>query len=583
MDRPSKEFAAVLNACREKMYASGRVETLRQLIDRMKKYYGGRRQFAEKIKNETVYYTTDAFYNDVRAVGQMLLSLGGKVHAAVVGENSYNWLTAFFAAAASGNAAVPIDKELPDDKIALLAEKADCRVMFFSAPYSGAAERFIKGGEGRSAVCIGGKARNIKCPDIGEVKASVTDFSDFDRAEPKQDDVAAVIFTSGTTGANKGVMLTHGNFCSDFTDLAHAIKPISTAMSVLPMNHVYELSCIDMTAIYMNALLYINDSLRHFERNLAEFRPEVMAAVPALLDSFYNGIVTRAEEEGKLKKLLRGVKISNFLIKIGIDIRRFLFRDVAENFGGKLPAISVGGAPVNGERASFLASLGFDIYVGYGLTETSPIVTLNCNVLKMPSSVGKCLPGCEIRIDSPDEDGVGEIEVRGKNVAKGYYGDTDADSRSFDGEWFLTGDYGYIGNHGELYIAGRKKNIIILDNGKNIYTEELESHFTQNSDIIEEAVVFSSEKETPSGRVKYLAMAVSVGETAACGKTHGELSEEVNAEVTRLNMGLPPYEKISDVMIADGGFKKTSTLKIIRSEAEKEYNKYKMKGERNYG
>lgn len=583
MDKTGREFSAVLNACREKMLASGSVETLRQLLDRMKKYYGGRRQFAEKTKNGTVYYTTDTFYDDVRAVGQMLLSLGGNVHAAVVGENSYNWLTAFFAAAASGNVAVPIDKELPDDKIAILAEKADCRVMFFSASYSGAAERFVEGGGGRLAVCIGGNARNIKCADIDGVKASVTDFSDFDRAEPKKDDVAAIIFTSGTTGANKGVMLTHGNFCSDFTGLAHAIKPINTAMSVLPMNHVYELSCVDMTAIYVNALLYINDSLRHLERNLREFRPEAMAAVPALLDSLCNGIVMRAREEGKLKKLLRGVKISDFLMKFGIDIRRFLFADVTERFGCNFPAIAVGGSPVNGEKTSFLASLGFDIYVGYGLTETSPIVTLNRDVRRMPNSVGKCLPCCEIRIASPDEDGVGEIEVRGKNVAKGYYGDADADSRSFDDEWFRTGDCGYLGRHGELYITGRKKNIIILDNGKNIYTEELESHFTQNSDIIEEAVVFPSEKETPSGRVKYLAMAVSVGEKASRGKTHGELSKEVGAEVARLNASLPSYEKISDVMTLTGGFKKTSTMKIIRTEAEKAYNEYKMKGERNYG
>lgn len=579
MKNKDAEQAAVLGALREKMYASGRVETLRQLLERMKKFYGGRRQFAEKIKNETVYYTTDCFYGDVRCVGQMLLSLGGSVRAAVVGENSYNWLVSFFAAAASGCVAVPIDKELSDEKIVRLAEKADCRVMFFSASYSGAAKMFVEGGSGRTAVCIGGKKRGIDCPDLGDITNSVTEFADFDRAEPQKDSTAAIIFTSGTTGANKGVVLTHGNFCADFTALAHTIKPVSTAMAVLPMNHVYELSCIDMTAIYMNALLYINDSLRRFEKNFDEFHPEAFAAVPALLDSLYSGIISRAKEENRLGGLLRAAKISRFLLSFGIDIRGILFADIKKRFGGRFPAVSVGGAPVNGEKTSFLAAIGFDIYVGYGLTETSPIVTLNCNAVKNPDSAGTCLPCCELRIASPDENGTGEIEVRGENVAKGYCGDAEADRRSFDGEWFKTGDCGRLGKHGELYIVGRIKNIIILDNGKNICTEELERHFTENSELIKEAVVFVAENDTPAGKKKCLAMVVETENALSDGLPYGEISEKVKAETARLNALLPPYERIADAVTAAGGLKKTSTVKIIRSEAEKIYYEQKRKAE----
>lgn len=584
MEKPDKAFLTELAERRREMYAAGRIQTLRELLLRSKKYYSGRKQFAEKMRKETRYYTVDEFYSDVVSVGRFLLERGSKVHAAAVGENSYNWLVAFFAAASSGNVAVPLDRELPDEKIVELAEKAECDVMFFAPSYSGAAKLFLEGGEGRCAVCLGAKARNVQCSYIDEIKKYYAETPDFDSPEPKSDDVAAIIFTSGTTGANKGVMLTHGNLCSNFTDLAHTIKPISTAMSVLPMNHAYELGCIILTAVYMNALLYINDSLRHFEGNLAEFHPEAMAAVPMLLDSVYNGIVNRARDEGKLKKLLFAAKVSAGLMRIGIDVRKFLFRDILARFGYAFPAISVGGAPVDGRKASFLAALGFDIYVGYGLTETSPIVTLNCNVLKNPNSVGTCLSGCEIRIVSPDENGIGEIEVRGKNVARGYFGDADADRLSFDGEWFKTGDYGRVGKKGELYISGRKKNIIILDNGKNVYTEELEGHFTRNSDIIKEAVVFAAEKDTPSGRVKYLAMAASVGENFRDGKTRDEISGEVADEVTRLNASLPPYEKIADVAAICGEFKKTSTMKIIRSEAEREYKEYKkMKGEKKYG
>lgn len=578
MTRSGAGAPAELEALREKMYGAGSPETLRQLLELSAKIYRGRRQFAQKEKKETVYYTVDDFYRDVSCVGEMLMSFGGNVHAAVVGENSYYWVTAFFAATCSGNTAVPIDKELPDEKIAELAAKADCRVMFFSAPYSGAARLFLENG-GEAAVCISGKARGVNCLEIGSVISAVEKTPEFEKAEPKKDDPAAIIFTSGTTGENKGVILTHGNLCSNFTDLAHAIKPVSTAMSVLPMNHVYELSCIVLTAVYMNALLYINDSLRHFESNMAEFRPEVMAAVPALLDSIYNGIVARAREQGELKKLFAAAAVSRFLMKLGIDIRRRLFSRAAERFGGKFPAISVGGAPVNGKKALFLSSLGFDIYVGYGLTETAPIVSLNTDVMKYPDSAGKCLPGCKIKLIEPDEDGVGEIAVCGRNVSPGYCNEPDADRRSFSDGWFLTGDYGKIGKNGELYIAGRKKNIIILDNGKNIYTESLEEYFVQNSVIIKEAVIFAAQKPAAvkGGGVKYLAMAVTADEKSFAGKTPEEADEAVAAEVARLNAGLPSYEKIADTEVFFEEFEKTSTMKIIRSEAERKYKERKKR------
>lgn len=296
-----------------------------------------------------------------------------------------------------------------------------------------------------------------------------------------------------------------------------------------------------------------------------------MAAVPMLLDSVYNGIISQAEEQGRTKALLRSVKLSNFLLKFKIDIRRFLFKDIMAKFGYCFPFISVGGAPVDGKKASFLASLGFDICIGYGLTEASPIVTLNCDVLKSPDSAGKCLPGCKIKIIEQDEDGIGEIAVKGKNVTKGYYKDPDANARSFKDGWFLTGDYGRLGKNGDLYIVGRKKNIIILDNGKNIYTEALEDHFVRNSGLITEAVVFATKKETPSGAVTCLAMTAAVTAENAGEQPANVIKEEVLKEVGRLNNTLPPYKRISEVVPFIGEFKKTSTMKIIRKDAEKIY------------
>ncbi len=577
MEKPDKAFLDGLKACRKEMYAEGEVTTLKQLLTLSKKHYTGRVQFAEKIKKETVYYSVDKFYDDVSKLGQSLLNMGlHRGNAAIVGENSYAWLTAFFAINCSGNIAVPLDRELSDEKLVELAEKGDCKVMFFTPSYSGTAKLFLSGGEGRHAICISGTPRGDGFYKAEELKSQISDITEFESITSDKDDTAAIVFTSGTTGANKGVCLSHGNFCSNFSDIALLSKPVSTAISVLPMNHTYELSCIELTAIYTNTILYINDSLRNFKANMKSFKPEAMAAVPKLMSVIYDGIIDSAQKSGRLEKLRKGVKLSSTLLKHHIDIRHILFKDIIKEFGYALPIISVGGAPIDCEKAAFLEAVGFRIYAGYGLTEGSPIVTLNCNVAADAKNVGVCLPGCEIRIADPDEDGTGEIEIRGKNVTHGYYKDKEADKLSFtpDG-WFKTGDYGRLGKNRELYIAGRKKNIIILDNGKNIYTEELEEHFMQGDRLIKEAVVLVAGNDNPHETKKHLALAVAVDPETVGDRTKEQLEADVNSAVARLNRSLPPYERISDVMTVVGEFNKTSTMKIIRRDVEEMYLAYR--------
>ncbi len=578
MEKPTLKYKRRLNRQRKLFFGKGELSSLLDILQRMKMFYSGHDCIVEKTKKDVCVHSVDDFYLDIQAVSAYLVKKGlQKSHIAIVGENSYAWLVTFFAVTCTGAVAVPIDKELTDPEIAKLCKKGDCEAVFFSRTYKKAAEE-CKTDENFLCVCMNGKPgdeyedfKGILSAERQNIQKSGFDESVF-CAKPES--TAAIVFTSGTTGENKGVVLTHRNFSSNVEGVLGFIEPVYSAMSVLPMNHTYELSCCVLSALCLGAVLYINDSLRHFSRNLLDFKPEGMSCVPLLMDNIYENIVKNAKEQNKLPALLKAVKISEKFLKVGIDIRKPLFASVRKSFGYRFPMMSVGGAPVNGERARFLSLLGFNIIIGYGLTEASPIVTINNNVLKESESVGKCVKCTECKILSPDKDGVGEIAVKGANVFSGYYSDENATALSFKDGWFLTGDYGKKDEKGRLYICGRKKNLIILDNGKNVYTEVLENYFTENCPFIKEAVVFEHTRNSGGETAKLLALAVSVNEEYFENKSDEEINDEVTEAVFRLNESLPAYKRVADVMAVRHEFEKTSTMKIIRRSVEEEYKKY---------
>lgn len=579
MEKPTLKYKRALKKRRKLFFGEGELSSLSDILQRMKKFYSGRDCIAEKEGKRLLVHSVDDFYLDVEAVSSYLIKKKlQKSHIAIVGENSYAWPVTFFAVTCIGAVAVPIDKELTDAEIETLFKKGDCDALFFSRTYKKVAEK-LKSGKNLPCVCLsakGGEGFESFCDIIEEEKRSIA-LNGFDAANfsAKPDDPAAIVFTSGTTGENKGVVLTHRNFASNVEGVLGAVEPVYSVMSVLPMNHTYELSCSVLSALCLGAVLYINDSLRHFSANLFQFKPEAMASVPLLADNIYENIIKTAEKQGKLPSLKKAVFVSEKLLKIGIDLRKPLFASVRKSFGYRFPMISVGGAPVNGERARFLSLLGFNVIIGYGLTEASPIVSINNEVLKNSESVGKCVKHTEFKILSPNGDGVGEIAIRGNNVFSGYYKDEKATAASFCDGWFLTGDYGKKDKNGNLYITGRKKNLIILDNGKNIYTEVLEAYFTENCPFIKECVVLEHTRVADGESVKILALAASVKEGFFEESVGGEeLLETVSAEVYRLNESLPSYKRIADVMAVRHEFEKTSTMKIIRRKVEEEYEKY---------
>lgn len=578
-----KEFKE-LAKLRAQIHNSGAVTTIKEMFTRSEAF-GDRVAVVEKIKKQDAVYTVKEFHDKVRQLGTALyeLGLGGK-HISIVSENSYNWIVTFFAIVCGGGVAVPIDKELPDKDISMLISKGDAEAVFHSRTYKEAAELHIKNDD-RCKFAINmthnGKAEGGKfltIDELCEMGKKLLEKGDrrFIDAEVKPDDLAAVVFTSGTTGTNKGVMLTHFNFSANVEGVLEFLGPEQSTMSILPMNHVYELSCSVLTAIYMNGIIYINDSLKNILPNINDFRPTAMAVVPLVLEGIYNGIRAKAEASGKLDIMLKMIKISNKLLKVGIDIRPVVFKTIKENFGGQFPTMSCGGAPARGDHIKFLSELGFNIISGYGMTECAPTITLHKDGRNKPLSAGKAFPRAQFIIAEPDEDGIGEVWVKGDNVTKGYYKDEEATKASFSEDgWFKTGDYGRLDEDGELYITGRKKFLIILPNGENIFPETVESNIMEHLPYAVETVAFEEKIVSATGKdAVIMSAAIYVNKELIKGElTDEEVIAKTKADVAESNKGQPAYRKVQNVYVSFNEFEKNSTRKVIRQKVIDTYTK----------
>ena len=510
------------------------------------------------------------------------MGLGGK-HIAIVSENSYDWIVAYFSIVCGGGVAVPIDKELPDKDISMLISKGDAEAVFHSRNYRETAELHLANDDRckyafvmtPGAKAAGGKFLTIN--DLAEMGKALLEKGDrrFLDAEVTPDMLASIVFTSGTTGTNKGVMLTHFNFASNVEGLLEFLGPEQSTMSILPMNHVYELSCSVLTAIYMYGIIYVNDSLKNILPNINDFKPTAMAVVPLVLEGIYNGIRAKAEASGKLDIMLKMVKISNKLLKVGIDIRPVVFKQIKENFGGQFPTMSCGGAPARGDHIKFLSELGFTIISGYGMTECSPTITLHKNGKKKPLAAGKAFPKVQFRLADTDEEGIGEIQVKGDNVTKGYYKDEEATKASFteDG-WFKTGDYGRVDEDGDLYITGRKKFLIILPNGENIFPETVEGNIMEHLPYAVETVAFEEKIISATGKeATVMSAAIYVNKEFLKGMSDEEIIAKTKADVAESNKGQPAYRKVQNVYVSFNEFEKNSTRKVIRQKVVDTYTK----------
>lgn len=485
----------------------------------------------------TAKRTFREFSDDIDSFGTYLYSRGFQgVHIAIVSGNSYEWLTAFLAIANGGNVAVPIDKNLSAEKITELLIQSDCAAAFVSKK----AYELLKDKAGIPLICAADfsdyLAEGRRLLENGK--------ADFLNYEVDPEKLAAIFFTSGTTGDSKGVMLSHKNMASDINAACKNFILEGNTLSVLPFHHTFGLITAVFKVYHYGYATHLNSSLKNLQEELREVKPQTLFVVPLFVQTFYKSIYNTAKKKGKEKLISRASKVSNTLMSVGVDVRTRLFQSVLDAFGGNLRYIICGGAALDPKYIKALRTFGIDILNGYGITECSPVVSVNRNHYWRDGSVGQILEGCSVQIAEDDE-----ILVKGDNVMMGYYKDEAATNAVLRDGWYSTGDLGSVDDDGFLYITGRKKNLIILSNGENVSPEEIEAQILSD-DAVCEAVVYDNNGS--------LAVQIFPSEEYMGNQEYFENL------IKEYNKTQPQYKHIQRVLLKEEEFEKNSTKKILR-------------------
>lgn len=543
------------------LYNVQKVSSIREMIELAVRDAG--EDIAYKFKeNDTVRQVTfREFADTVYSLGAFLKKekLSDK-HIACIGTNSYNWIVTYMTALRGEGVFVPIDKDLPENDIIHLICDSESEVIF----YSGKFEEFLSKNKDtleRIKYFIGFDRKEndgnfLSFSKVLETGSQI-DKTDFLKEQSDPDSLKLLVYTSGTTGDSKGVMLSEHNLVSSVYHGLRVSRIYDTGLSVLPYHHTYEAVSDILVSFHNHSTLCINESLASIMKNMIIYKPSYIYIVPAIAESMYKRIMKSIRKNGMQEQFASLIESSNKMRKEGIDKRREFFGFIHDTFGGRLIKIVCGGAPIRTEVAEFFDNVGFDFINGYGITECSPLVSANHDIFNNPKTVGIHLPCIELKIDSPDKDGIGEICVRGDVVMLGYYNNPALTAEALRDGWFHTGDYGYINEDEQLVISGRKKNMIVLNNGKNVYPEEIESYI-QNVDYITEAVVFSTKDKSGIETSLYAEVYIEEG---------NKEPQDVLQYIREVCVQLPQYKQISKVIIRDSAFPKTSSNKIKRQSS----------------
>lgn len=565
---------------KESLYEVRDVENLRELIDGSVERFSQRPAFMvkDKTKGKFVSISYKKMQEDIRSLGTSLINLGLRGRKiAVIGENSYYWAISYFAIANGVGVVVPIDRELKEKEVANLLKRAEVSAVIYSKKMKKVMDEVLEDRELRRTLTYPIQM-DLSDDEDGRISLrrllshgmDLLDNGDrkYLDVEVDSDALAVLLFTSGTTGLAKGVMLSHRNIVSNTVNMSKYVKIIDggVGLSVLPMHHTYEMTCHVITGLYQGMSIAICEGLKYIQKNLVEAQVNVMLAVPLIFEMMHKKILSKAKESGKDKTLRRMMNISRkFKLYNKGNITRRLFSNVHNVTGGKISQFIAGGAAINPQVIEDYEAMGFPIFQGYGMTECSPIIAVNKDRYSKAAAAGLPLPGTEVKIYNPDEKGIGEIICRGPSVMLGYYRDDDATREALRNGWLHTGDYGYFDQDGFLYVSGRKKSVIITKNGKNIFPEEVEFYLTEseyieealvhgidglrNDDVIIKAEIFPNyplfENENPEVAEDYIEEKI------------GEIIEKINDTV-------PKYKRIKRYYIRKTEFEKTTTKKIKR-------------------
>jgi len=562
------------------------VTDIRHMLKTTVEKYGDKPAFWVKKDKDSPYssITYKETYDDVNGFGTSLIAGGLKdKKIAVIGENCYEWAISYLAVICGTGVVVPLDKELTPRELKQLVIEAECSCVIFTEKFEDGFRQMKESGDTKIDVLVNMHSeksegevlsmRELINAGKGLIGSGNRDFLD---AQVMRDEMSAILFTSGTTGFSKGVMLSHGNLVTDLmlAPTVLSILPDDVFFSVLPIHHTYECTCGFLLPIYKGSATAYCEGLKHIAKNLQEVRPTIFLGVPILFENMYHKIWQNVRKKGKEKTLRKMIALNSKTKKIGIDIGPIFQKDIKAVFGGRMRIVICGGAAINPDILQGLRDFGILAVQGYGLTETSPIGALNPDTAPVNASAGRALPEMDAKIvDADPETGIGEICLYGGNVMLGYYKNPEATAEVLKDGWYYTGDLGKIDDKGYIFITGRKKNVIITKNGKNIYPEELE-YYLSSIPYVAESMVWG--KDSSDGEDTLIVASVipneeEVAEKFGPGYSDQDVEKLIWSEVDKINIEQPFFKRIKKIIIRKEEFEKSTSKKIKRHvESNKE-------------
>ncbi len=564
-----------------KIFKATELKDIREIVYNSVKLYGEQVAYVIKHKeNKDVTYeniTYKKLLEDINKLGTTFFDMGfQKKRIAIIGKNRYEWALTHLANMLGGIVSVPLDKDLQYDELenSLIRSKAECIV--FDEKLADMVAEIEKNGKTNLTefICmskIEGRTSVRELVDRGEelLKQGKKDYLN---AKIDENAMNILLFTSGTTSNSKAVMLSQKNIASNIYAMQRVedMRSTDTNIAFLPFHHIFGSTCMIMM-LAQGIKTVFPDGLRYIKQNLNEYKVSLFVGVPVLIEAMYKTIMKEVDKQGKTKLIKIAMKISNFLMKFHIDVRRKLFKQVLDALGGELRLVISGGAPADPQVSKAFTNLGVNIIQGYGLTETAPVICAETKVALRNGSVGVPMINDTIEIVDPDKNGIGEIRVKGPNVMLGYYEMPEETNAVLKDGWFYTGDLGYFDKDGFLFITGRNKNMIVLKNGKKVFPEELET-LINRIDLVEESMVFGLPDEKDKNDVM-LSVKIVYNEEEAKekyeGKTEKELYEIIWNKIKELNKTFPRYKHIQKMILTKEELIKTTTKKVKRQEEMK--------------
>ena len=563
-----------------KVYEPRIVKNYREMIEYSVKNYADKVAYKYKkngdLKHvEYVEKTYEQVGKDIKAFATELLNKGLENRKIVViGNNRYEWCISYLAVTSANMIIVPLDKALPNNEIENLVIRSEAEVAIFDKKYIEVMKKLKKDTNANLKILI--CMDNIKDNDVENFSQLLqkgkellkNDDNRYEKVKVNPEKMSIMLFTSGTTNVPKAVMLSQKNICANLSDFASWVKlyPTDTLLSFLPIHHTFECTVTFLYGFYSGCTVAFCDGLKYIQKNLVEYKVSVFVAVPLVLETMYKKVQKAIHDQGKEKLISTMVKISNTLLKCKIDLRKVIFKKILDNLGENIRLVLYGAAPMNKETIVGFNNFGIELVQGYGLTETSPVIAAETDKEKKPGAVGLALPSLNVKIDHPDENGEGEILVKGPSVMIGYYHNDEENQKAFIDGWFRTGDYGYITEDGFIYVTGRKKDIIVLQNGKNVYPQEIEFLINKLPYVTESLVYQRSKDKTDTMLCAKIVYDKDLIKEKLGEKTEKEYQELIWEKIKEINQQLPVFKHIKKISITTEPLIKTTTQKVKRYE-----------------